>query len=65
MRTSPFTSSIGLMQASVLVPSTFMAQEPQIPSRQLRRKVSVESTSFLILLRASKTIGPQRSRSRS
>ena len=37
----------------------FMEQEPQMPSRQERRKVSVESISFLILIRASRTIGPQ------
>jgi hypothetical protein len=30
-----------LVQASVLVPSMFIAQEPQMPSRQDRRKVSV------------------------
>ena len=31
-------------------PSMFIAQEPPILSRQKRRKVSVESTSFLILI---------------
>jgi hypothetical protein len=36
--------------ASVLTPSMFMAHDPQIPSRQDRRKVSVGSTSFLILI---------------
>jgi len=61
--TSPATSSIGLRQASVLVPSMFIAQEPQIPSRQERRKVRVGSTSFLILISASRTIGPHASRS--
>ncbi len=35
----------------------FMAQEPQIPSRQERRKVRVGSISFLILIKASSTIG--------
>ena len=54
-----------LVQASVLVPSMFMAQEPQMPSRQERRKVSVGSISFLILISASRTIGPQVSRSTS
>src|SRR3546814_18823478 len=54
-----------LVQASVLVPSIFIAQEPQTPSRQERRKVSVGSLSFLILMRASRTIGPQPSRSTS
>ena len=65
MRTAPFTSSIGFRQASVLPPSMFIAQEPQMPSRQERRKVSVGSTSFLILISASRTIGPQASRSTS
>ena len=51
------------MQARVLIPSMFMAQEPQIPSRQDRRKVRVGSISFLILISASRTIGPQVSRS--
>ena len=48
------------MHASVLVPSMFIAHEPQMPSRQERRKVSVGSISFLILISASRTIGPQR-----
>ena len=52
-----------LVQASVLTPSMFIAQEPQMPSRQERRKVSVGSISFLILISASRTIGPQSSRS--
>ena len=65
MRTSPLTSEMNFVQASVLVPSMFMAQEPQTPSRQERRKVRVESTSFLILIRASRTIGPQSARSTS
>lgn len=47
------------MQASVLTPPMFMAQEPQIPSRQERLNVNVESSWFLILIKASKTIGPQ------
>src|ERR1700738_3785639 len=38
---------------------------PQTPSRPERRKVSVESTLFLIQKRASRTIGPQSSRSTS
>lgn len=46
------------MQARELHPPMFMAQEPQIPSLQLRRKVRVGSISFLILIKASKTIGP-------
>uniref|UniRef100_A0A804Q4B0 CDP-diacylglycerol--serine O-phosphatidyltransferase n=1 Tax=Zea mays TaxID=4577 RepID=A0A804Q4B0_MAIZE len=41
----------------------FMAQLPQMPSRQLRRKVSDGSYSFLILSSASSTIGPQSDRS--
>ena len=52
-----------LVQASQLVPSIFIAQEPQIPSRHERRKVSVGTISFLILINASNTIGPQASRS--
>ena len=47
---------------SVVLPM-FMAQEPQIPSRQERLKVSEGSISFLILIRASSTIGPQLFRS--
>ena len=45
-------------QARVLVPSMFIAQEPQMPSLHDLLKVSVGSSSFLILIRASKTIGP-------
>ena len=63
--TSPFTSAMDLVQASVLVPSMFIAHEPQTPSRQERRKVSELSISFLILISASRTIGPQVSRSTS
>ena len=33
---------MNLVQASQFVPSIFMAQEPQTPSRHERRKVSVE-----------------------
>lgn len=36
----------------------FIAQLPQIPSRQLLRNVKVGSSSFLILIRASSIIGP-------
>ncbi|KAI8023981.1 hypothetical protein LOK49_LG03G01421 [Camellia lanceoleosa] len=36
----------------------FIAQEPQIPSRHDRRKVRVGSISFLILMRALRTMGP-------
>ncbi|KKA16507.1 hypothetical protein T310_9896, partial [Rasamsonia emersonii CBS 393.64] len=45
-------------QASVLTPSMFIAQLPQMPSRQLRRKVRVGSISFLIRISASSIIGP-------
>ena len=45
-------------QASVLTPSMFIAQLPQIPSLQLLLNVKVGSTSFLIRIRASSTIGP-------
>jgi hypothetical protein len=43
----------------------FIAQEPQMPSRHERRNVSELSISFLILMMASSTIGPQASRSTS
>lgn len=36
----------------------FMAHDPQIPSRQERLKVRVLSCSFLIIIKASRTIGP-------
>lgn len=52
------SGSILAIQASVFMPPMFMAHEPQIPSRQERRKVKVESCSFLILIRASSTMGP-------
>ena len=47
----------------MFVPSMFIAQEPQMPSRQERRKVSVGSILFLIQISASSTIGPQSSMS--
>jgi hypothetical protein len=47
------------MHANELQPPMFIAHDPQIPSLQLRRKVKVGSISFLILIRASRTIGPQ------
>lgn len=50
--------------ASVLTPSMFIAQLPQIPSLQLRLKVRVGSISFLILMSASSIIGPVLFRSR-
>ena len=46
------------MHARELQPPMFMAQEPQIPSLQERLKVRVGSISLLILINASKTIGP-------
>src|SRR4249919_4226960 len=54
-----------LVHASVLPPAMFIAHEPQMPSRHERRKVSVGSISFLILISASRTIGPHVSRSTS
>ena len=48
-----------LRQARSLVPSMFIEHDPQMPSRHDRRKVSVGSISFLILISASSTIGPQ------
>ena len=47
------------------MPSMFIAHEPQMPSRHERRNVSVGSISFLILISASRTIGPQLSMSTS
>ena len=41
----------------------FIAQEPHTPSRQERRKASVELILDLIQISASNTIGPQSSRS--
>ena len=55
--------SIRHKHASVFCPLMFIAHEPQIPSRHDRRNVSVLSTSFLILISASSTIGPHWSRS--
>ena len=43
----------------MLVPSMFIAHEPQMPSRHERRNVNVLSISPLILMRASRTMGPQ------
>src|ERR1700757_5086643 len=63
MHTGPSISAIALMQARVLTPSIFIAQEPHTPSRHERRKVNVVSISFLILISASRTIGPQSLRS--
>ena len=47
-----------MVQASVLVPSIFIEQEPHTPSRQERRKVRVASMLFLIQSSASRIIGP-------
>ena len=53
------------MHASVFAPLMVMAHDPQMPSRHDRRNVNVGSISFLILMRASRTIGPQSLRSTS
>ena len=45
--------------ANVFVPSMFIAQEPQIPSRHDLRNVRPGSCSFFILINASSIIGPQ------
>ena len=37
---------MALVHAKVLVPSIFIAQDPQTPSRQERRSVRVGSSSF-------------------
>ena len=55
---SPLISFADLVHAKVLAPSIFMAQLPQIPSLQDLLKVTVESISFLIFIKTSKTIGP-------
>ena len=60
---SVLQSSMPSVQASVFSPMMFIEQEPQMPSRQERRKVSVGSTLFLIQISASSTIGPQSPRS--
>lgn len=52
-----------LIHARVLTPPMFMEHDPQMPSRQDRLNVSVGSISFLILMRASKIMGAQVSRS--
>lgn len=52
-------------QARPFFPLMFIEHDPQIPSRHERRKVSVGSCSFLILMSASKTIIPQSLRSTS
>lgn len=58
MQKPPMEHEIVHRQANVLTPSIFIAQLPQIPSRQLRLNVNVGSTSFLILISASSIIGP-------
>jgi hypothetical protein len=45
-------------QARPFWPFMFMAQEPQMPSRQERRKVRVGSCSFLIFMSTSSIMGP-------
>jgi hypothetical protein len=45
-------------QARPLVPSMFIAQEPQMPSRHDRRRLNVWSCSSLILSSTSSIIGP-------
>ena len=45
------------MHAKVLTPPIFIAQDPQMPSRHDLLKVNVGSISFLILIKASNTIG--------
>ena len=58
-------SSIAWVQASVLRPPMFMAQDPHTPSRHDLRKASVGSIVFLMWIMASSTIGPQLSTSTS
>ncbi len=52
------------MQARELQPPMFMAQEPQIPSLHDLLNVKVGSISLLILIKASKTMGPQLNRNK-
>ena len=47
--TSPFTSSIAVVQARPFLPLMFIEHEPQMPSRHERRKVRVGSTLVLDL----------------
>ncbi len=54
----PGTSSQAWVQARVLRPPIFMAQEPHTPSRQERRNARVESMVFLMWMMTSSTIGP-------
>jgi hypothetical protein len=49
---------IAQRQAKWCLPSIFIAHDPQIPSLQLLLKERVGSISSLILIRASKNIGP-------
>ena len=53
-----FTSSMGFRQAKVLVPFTFIEHDPQMPSLQDLLNVREESTSPLMCISASRTIGP-------
>ena len=55
---SPLISSIDLVHARVFTPSIFIAHDPHIPSLHDLLKVNVGSISFLILIIASRTIGP-------
>ena len=61
----PGTSAQAWVQARVLRPPMFMAQEPHTPSRQERRNARVGSMVFLMWMMASSTIGPQWSTSTS
>ncbi|MNS44471.1 hypothetical protein D3C86_1013870 [compost metagenome] len=51
-------SSMPLVQARVLRPSMFIEHEPQMPSRHERRNDRVGSISFLMWIRASRSMGP-------
>jgi len=48
-----------VIHARAFFPLIFIAQDPQIPSRQERLNVSVASISFFILKSASSTMGAQ------
>ena len=54
-----FLFVMGVRQARQFLPFMFMAQEPHIPSLQDLLNAKVGSISFLIRIRASRTMGPQ------
>ena len=51
------------VQANQFVPSMFIEQEPQMPSRHERRKVSVESISLAAIRQSFLALGSDATRS--